>query len=156
MSNIIEDVQINLFIPNLKTRNEKQAYAILCRQIAAKTGHSAEYLQQNLLRKAKAESFTIGDGVALPNLQLHNIPRPFTALAVLEKPMNFKAADSKGIEFICFVLSPEREGPLHLRRLSRLSRMMKNPDVRTQIRESKDLDTLKLLLADSQEIMIAA
>jgi PTS system nitrogen regulatory IIA component len=54
------------------------------------------------------------------------------------------------------LLSPERDGPLHLRRLSSLSRLFKCDALVTKIKDAKDETTIRSLLIDPQGWMLAA
>lgn len=152
---MLQDIQVDLFLPDLKASSQTQVMELLARNAAIAANCPAAALLQCLQEKEMTSTFAIGDGVALPNLQLDNIHRPFKALAVLKTPVAFNAPDSKPVDFVCLMLSPEREGPLHLRRLARMSRLLKSPAMRSALREAEDLRALKHLLSDSQELLAA-
>jgi nitrogen PTS system EIIA component len=156
MSEMLQDIQVDLFLPDLKATNQKHVLQILAKQIAELTYISAEDLFAQLEEKEKTSTFAIGDGIALPNLQIRGIPYAFKALCTLKKPVDFQAADNHLIDTICLVISPHQEGPLHLRRLARMSRLLKNPDLRRRLRESSTANDMKSALSEPQSTMLAA
>ncbi len=156
MSEMLQDIQIDLFLPDLKASTQKKVLHILARYVASQAALSEADLLARLEEKDKTSTFAIGDGLALPNLQLKSLSRPFKALCTLKKPVDFQAADKRGVDVICLVLSPLQDGPLHLRRLARMSRLLKNTDLRRNLRDAPDAKTMKSLLSAPQAIILAA
>ena len=98
----------------------------------------------------------IGDGVATPNLKVKGLRKPFTILATLRRDVDVAANDEVPVGVVCLVLSPESEGPAHLRRLSRISRALKNAGLYKKIRNTKDADIIQSLFMDPDGWLLAA
>jgi PTS system nitrogen regulatory IIA component len=78
-------------------------------------------------------------------------------LATLAREIDdFKSADDQPVNLVAFILSPETDGPLHLRRLSRTSRMLKNETLRKRLQEAKDELAIRSLLIDPEGWVLAA
>jgi PTS system nitrogen regulatory IIA component len=84
------------------------------------------------------------------------LSHPVTLLATLNSEIDFGGTNDRPVHTICVLLSPERDGPLHLRRLSRLSRLFKCDALVTKIKDAKDETTIRSLLIDPQGWMLAA
>jgi nitrogen PTS system EIIA component len=145
-----------LFLPDLKPANQKHLLQMLAKQVADMTYISHEDLFTHLEEKEKISTFAIGNGIALPNLQMRGIQKSFKALCTLKRAIDFQAADSHPVDTICLILSPPQEGPLHLRRLARMSRLLKSPDLRRKLRLASTANDMKNVLSEPQSIMLAA
>jgi nitrogen PTS system EIIA component len=156
MSEMQQDIQIDLFLPNIKACSQKQLLNILVKHVAPLTFQPEKRLLKGLEEKEATSTFAIGDGIIVPNLQLMFIPKPFKALCTLKKPVDLGAADKRAIDTVCLVLSPLHEGPLHLRRLARMSRLLKNQNLRRALRDAPDAKSMKATLEEPQSIMLAA
>ena len=109
-----------------------------------------------MMDKEKDATSGVGHGVAIPHLKLSGIDKPFTALVSLNNALDFEAPDNKPVDLVCLVISPESDGPLHLRRLSRISRMLHNESLHEKICETDDADAIHALFMAPEEWMMAA
>jgi PTS system nitrogen regulatory IIA component len=157
MSGILQDIQVDLFLPELKASSQKQIFQMLAKEPTLRSICPQEDILSRLSAQEKINPSAIGDGVALLHLQLKYLYKPYKILATLKKPVAFQTPDAKPVDLVCLVLSPEHDGPpLHLRHLARMSRVLKNADLRRQIREAKDLHSIRSLLSTSERVMLAA
>jgi len=87
---------------------------------------------------------------------MRRIQSPFTMLMTIDKPSNHETPDGSPVDLYCLLISPLSDGPIHLRRLSRLSRLMKNETLHKRIRETQDSDVIRSLLLDPEGWLMAA
>ena len=156
MHNLEKDIQVDLVITDLKASNRKHALHILSQEICSFIPCHTSTLSDALMDAEQAGSSGIGDGVAIPHLKMKFLYRPFLALAVLAKPIKFDAIDQRPVDIIACLLSPELDGPLHLRRLSRLTRILKSRELCDVIRDTRDADTIRSLVLAPEGWMLAA
>jgi nitrogen PTS system EIIA component len=156
MSDLLQDIQVDLLLTDIKANNQKELLQILAKEVAPLTTCHPGDLYRWLMEKEKTSTFAIGDGLALPNLQVKYLYQSFKTLCVLKKPIDFQAPDARAVDLVCLVLSPDHEGPLHLRRLARMSRLLKSPDLRRRLLEAPDRQAMKSLIRTQQEWMQAA
>lgn len=147
---------IDCAIPDLKAGSARLALAALAEAAARETGIGARLIQDPLLAQESRQSSGIGDGVALPHLRLRGLSRPHILFARLQKPVDFEAVDARPVDLLLLLLSPETDGPLHLRRLARLTRLMRDETLRRHLRGTDDVDTLCALLSDARTRRLAA
>ncbi|MAF97360.1 MAG: PTS sugar transporter subunit IIA, partial [Micavibrio sp.] len=74
----------------------------------------------------------------------------------LDEEVDFMSSDMRGVRLFAMVLSPLREGPLHLRRVSRVVRLLKNEDLQMRLLEAEDEMQMQSLLVNPEGWMIAA
>ncbi len=156
MTNTSHDVQVDLILPGVSTFSRKQAFEILSKKIASKISCPADDIFMRLMSGERISPSGIGDGVAIPHMKLGRLSSPFAALATLNKPVSFDAADGKDVDIVYIVISPEDDGTQHLLRLSRISRILQNRELGRRVRESKDAESIRALLAAPGEWMMAA
>ena len=157
MTEISQDIQVDLVLSDINVFNRRQAFEILAKEISLRLEVPHDQVLEALHAKEQISTSGIGDGVAIPHVKLKNLPHRFSALAVLNNKIDFAAADNKPVDLICLLASPEHEGPQHLRRLARMSRLLQNHELRKRIREvAPDASGIRSLLAMPQEWMIAA
>lgn len=147
---------LDRIITDLNVHNVKQVYQELCRFAAEETGANPAVLFGRLMEKENRETSGIGDGVAIPHLSLDGISRGFMAFAQLQKPVDFNAIDTRPVDLVFLLISPAKDGPLHLSRLAGISRLFRNRQLRHHLRSTKDEDVLQALLLDPQNRSLAA
>lgn len=155
MSEILQDIQVDSVLPDVGAATMKQVFAALVKEACARITWPEAGLLDLLLQQEKNASFAIGHGIALPNLQLKFLYEPIKILALLRRPVDFRAADNRPVDIACLILSPQQDA-LHLRRLARMSRLLKSPELRQRMQETTDPQALKLLLGTSKSWMQAA
>ncbi len=151
-----ERLWIDLILPDLKASRVSQIYQSLSTQISALTGFPARTLLTQLNTREEQASSGIGEGVAIPHLRLPTLKKPFVACVRLQRPIDFKAVDDMPVDLMMLLLSPGGDGPHHLRRLSRISRLMRNPELLDDLRAAIDAESMRNMLAQGNQRLLAA
>ncbi len=152
----IKDIAIDSVLPTLKAETRKQVLLELSKEAAKHSGANAQIIYKTLCTAEEKHSSGIGDFVAIPHAKLKNLPQAITILARLHTPVSFDSNDGQPVDIACLVLSPERDGPLHLRRLSRISRLLKNKELHNKIKETNDAQTIRMLVIAPDGWLMAA
>jgi PTS system nitrogen regulatory IIA component len=66
--------------------------------------------------------------------------------ARLERPIDFEALDGQPVDLVFLLLAPEGAGADHLKTLARVARLLRNPEVAQQLRQSRDAEALYAVL----------
>lgn len=157
MSDYVKDIQFNLITPGVKAANHKQALLCMAEKAADYLNISDKILYSRLMDKETISSSGIGNGVAIPHLKMRRVRVPFTMLMTLNNEVTCDAPDGRPVDLYGFLISPMEDGPLHLRRLSRISRLLQNEALHKRLRETQDRDVIQSALIDpSGGWMIAA
>lgn len=148
---------VDAIIPELKVPNQKQAFQVLCEYAAREIGLDQKKLLTRLLAwERKTAASGIGNGVAIPHLVLEEISKPFMLFARAPQKIIYDAVDGAPVDLIFMILSPESDGPFHLQRLARISRMLRNHALCESLRCADNADTLHALLFDQSGQRMAA
>src|SRR5436305_3348874 len=140
-------VSPNAIIPALKVNGKKQALQEIAAKAAALTGQSERSIFEILLQREKLGSTGVGNGVAIPHGKLPKLGQVFGLFARLERPVDFEALDGQPVDLIFLLLAPEGAGADHLKALARVARLLRDSEVVTRLRETRDPEALYAVLA---------
>lgn len=136
-------------IPSLKANSQKQAFQQITEQAAKDTRLDAKRLLTRLLTwEGKSVSSGIGGGVAIAQLTARDLDTPYMLFARLPQMIGYNAVDGAPVDLIALLLSPKQDGPYHLQRLARLSRLLRDQNFCRRLRGAESKDALQALLAD--------
>lgn len=150
------DIHFDAVLPRIGAGSARQVLSILAHEAAKKTCVSASFLFWNLWENEHLEPSGIGDSVAVAQLQIAGPQKAIKILATLKHGVDFGACDGLPVDLACLVISPAGDGPLHLRRLSRVSRLLKNDILHKRLLEANDSDAIRSLLIDPEGWLLAA
>lgn len=156
MLSYMKDLKFDLVLPNLKATSREQALHLAADAVAKHIKVSGDLLFQGLAEKRRVERSCVGEGLAIADLKIRGLQRPFMVLTRFSHDVDFQAMDKQPVNLMCIVLSPERDGPIHLRRVARVSRLLKNSDLQQKLREASNEDAMRSLLIDPEGWMLAA
>ena len=156
MTTYTKDIQFNLVVSNIKANTHNQALATLAKNAADYLNISEKTLLQRINDKEDLSISTIGDGVAIPHLKMRRIDKPFTMLMTLDGGVHCDTPDGQPVKIYGLLISPSDDGPIHLRRLSRVSRLLQNKTLHKRIEETQDRDVIQSLLMNPEGWLMAA
>ena len=101
---------------------------------------------RELLEREILGSTGIGDGVAIPHGKLHIIPEMIVAFGRSLNGVNYDSIDSQPVYLFFLLVTPEDMPGEHLRALARISRILKNPVLRDNLRRASRREELLRLI----------
>jgi PTS system nitrogen regulatory IIA component len=107
---------------------------------------AAEILDALLAREAQG-STGVGAGVGLPHARLRGLVRMRAVFLRLDQPVDFDAVDDRPVDLLFALFAPEDANTEHLRALARVSRLLRQTEIRRQLRQARTPDALHALLA---------
>jgi PTS system nitrogen regulatory IIA component len=105
-----------------------------------------EELVRILFEREALGSTGIGDGVAIPHGKLPMRGEMTVAFGRSSKGVDFQAMDSKPVFLFFLLVTPEDKPGDHLKALARISRILKNPDLRESLRTAPHRRELQRLI----------
>jgi len=109
-------------------------------------GLDAQAVLDGLLEREAAGSTGVGYGVAIPHARIPGLDRTLGLFLKLESPVPFEAVDDQPVDLLFVLLSPDDGGVDHLRALARVSRLLRQADLRAQLRQARGAETVLALL----------
>ncbi|MDP1630501.1 MAG: PTS IIA-like nitrogen regulatory protein PtsN [Caulobacter sp.] len=127
--------------------NKRQVLSAVA-DIAARNFHlEAGDILEALLEREAAGSTGLGNGVAIPHARLASLPRMQGVFMRLEQPTAFESLDHQPVDLIFALFAPPQADTEHLRTLARVSRLLRQGDLRQQLRQARTAEAIHALLA---------
>jgi PTS system nitrogen regulatory IIA component len=120
-------------------------------EIAARLyGLKASAIADSLIERERKGSTGVGAGVAVPHARVEGLTRLRGIFMRLETPIDFGAVDDQPVDLVFVLLAPADAKTEHLQALARISRALRKPELREQLRQARTQDALHaLLVADT-------
>jgi nitrogen PTS system EIIA component len=143
-------------LPSVKATSKKQVLEAIAEHAGPLSGLSARLVFDSLLQRERLGSTGIGGGIAIPHGKFEGLPRLFGLFARLERPIDFEALDGQPVDLVFTLLAPEGAGADHLKGLSRIARVLRNPAITAKIRTLREADVIHAILTAPVETVRAA
>lgn len=132
--------------PRVSAPNKRQALAIVSDVAARNFGIDAGAALEALAEREAAGSTGVGYGVAVPHARVEGMDRVRGVFLRLDHPVAFDAIDDLPVDLIFALFAPPKAGVEHLRALARVSRLLRQADLREQLRQARTADAVHALL----------
>ena len=141
-------------IPALKVNSKKQLLQELAAKASRITGVSERDVFDVILQRERLGSTGVGHGIAIPHGKLSSISSITGVFARLETPVDFEALDDKPVDLVFLLLAPEGAGADHLKALSRIARVLRDPELVAKLRAT-DSDTAIYTFLNQEQVNAA-
>lgn len=126
--------------------NKKKALAVIAEIAARNFSLDAGDVLEALSDREAAGSTGVGYGVAIPHARLESLQRMRAVFVRLEQPVDFDSVDDQPVDLLIALFAPKNAGAEHLRALARVSRIMRQSELRQQLRNARTADAVHALL----------
>lgn len=133
--------------PRASASSKRQVLAVVSEMASRNFGLNAGKVLDALLEREQAGSTGVGHGVAVPHARVEGLDRMRGIFIRLDQPVDFGSIDDQPVDLIFALLAPENAGSEHLRALARVSRVLRQGDLREQLRHARTPDAIHVLLA---------
>lgn len=129
---------------------KRQALTLVAEIAARQFGLDATTVLEGLLDREAAGSTGVGYGVAVPHARLEGLTRMRGVFVRLDQPVDFESVDEQPVDLIFALFAPPNASSEHLRALARVSRMLRQGDLREHLRQAHTPDAVHALLVQEQ------
>lgn len=131
----------------VSAKDKRQVLGVIADVAARVLGIDAVQALEGLCEREAAGSTGVGEGVALPHARVPGLDRVRAVFVRLETPVAFDALDDKPVDLFLALFAPTGADSQHLRALARVSRLLRQPELREQLRHARSADAVHVLLA---------
>jgi nitrogen PTS system EIIA component len=153
---LTELLHFDAVMPTVRAQSKKQLLEMVSAHAARLTGLAERVIFDSLLQRERLGSTGIGNGIAIPHGKFEGLDRLVGLFARIEKPIDFEALDGAPVDLAFVLLAPEGAGADHLKGLSRVARILRDPAVTAKLRSSREADVIYALLTQNGEQSKAA
>lgn len=126
--------------------NKRQTLAVIAEIAARNFGLDGGDILDALTEREMAGSTGVGHGVAVPHARLDGMERMRGVFVRLEHPVEFDAVDDQPVDLLFALFAPKDAGAEHLRALARVSRLLRQAEVRERLRQARTADAIHAIL----------
>lgn len=136
--------------------NKKKALAVIAETAARSFGLEPGQVLDALMEREVAGSTGVGHGVAVPHARLEGLERMRGVFVRLEQPVEFESVDDQPVDLLFALFAPKNAGAEHLRALAKVSRLLRQGELREQLRKARSADAVHALLVQDMSARPAA
>tara|TARA_Y100001954_G_scaffold116057_1_gene125547 strand:- start:109 stop:576 length:468 start_codon:yes stop_codon:yes gene_type:complete len=137
MLNLEEILNPNSFLLIQHPTSKKMVFDKICYKAFEKYNIDKNLLLNNLIKREKIGTTTIGNGIAIPHVQNDKVTKPSCIVAILSDGLDFDALDNNPVDIIVFLILPEVSKPENLLILAQVSRLLRDPEITDKLRGCK-------------------
>lgn len=105
----------------------------LAGMVAPAIGVDRSLVEALLSEREQLQSTGIGDGVAIPHTSVEEADQQAAALILCPQGIPFDAIDGQSVTIVFGLVGPKRNTGEHLRTLARISRLLREPAMRSKL-----------------------
>jgi PTS system nitrogen regulatory IIA component len=143
---ISDILSTNSIFTEVKANNKRQLLQELAVKMATISQLDERLLSDAILERENLGSTGYGRGAAFPHARIEGPKSVQAVFARLESPIDFDAIDTKPVDLVFMLVSPETDGADHLTALATLSRILKNEETCEKLRKAKSRDEIYAIL----------
>lgn len=125
--------------------SKRQALHVVAEAAAQVLGLDDARVLEALLEREALGSTGLGSGVAVPHARIPGLDRVVAVFVRLDHPVAYGAVDDRPVDLLFGLFAPPRDGAEHLRALAAVSRALRSPQLREQVRQARTTDAIRAL-----------
>lgn len=155
--NIISLLDIETVIPDLKAGTKEEVLDELIAALSSKvSGEKLEAIRDAVLEREKIMSTGVGKGLAIPHGKASGITENYAAFGLLSNPVDYEAIDGEPVTMVFLLVGPQSSNSLHIKMLSRISRLMNNSGFREQLLECTTAEEILQMFEEEEKAHFGA
>ena len=135
--------------------SKRQALSVVADAAAKALKLKASDIFDALMDREAQGSTGVGRGVAVPHARLNGLDRMRAVVVRLERPVPFDAVDEQPVDILFALFAPEGADSEHLRALARVSRLLRQGEIREHLRQARSPDAILAVLSREAEASAA-
>jgi PTS system nitrogen regulatory IIA component len=149
---IAEILQEQCVVTDIRGKTKKEIITELVEALAnARLVKDVEPVVNVVMDREKLGSTGIGNGVAVPHGKLKNINNIMCAFGRSQNGVDFDAVDRAPVHIFFLVLAPEDSASLHLKVLSRITKILRDQSLRKKIIKLSNVHELYMSILEEDE-----
>jgi PTS system nitrogen regulatory IIA component len=144
---ITEFLKLEAVVPQLSGRTKGEVLQELANALVKIAPHiPATRIHEVLSEREKIGSTGMEKGVAIPHGRLAELSALVACFAVSKEGVDFEARDGKPAHFFFALVAPENSAGVHLKALSKVSRLFRSDALRDAILSANTADAIYTLI----------
>jgi len=146
---ILDFLQSDAILPSLKSETKEAVLAELVEPIAVSNpGIDSSGLVKILIARENLGSTGIGGGIAIPHGKYEGLQQLTASFGRSTKGIDFNSMDNKPAYLFFLIVAPMGCAGEHLKALARISRLFKDPLLKTSLQKAQTADDIFRIIED--------
>ncbi|RZJ17570.1 MAG: transcriptional regulator [Brevundimonas sp.] len=125
--------------------SKRQALHVVAEAAAQALELDEARVMEALLEREALGATGLGSGVAVPHARIPGLDKVVGVFVRLDHPVAYGAVDDRPVDLLFALFAPPRDGAEHLRALAAVSRALRSPQLREQVRQARTVDAIRAL-----------
>jgi mannitol/fructose-specific phosphotransferase system IIA component (Ntr-type) len=139
-------------IPDLDAGNKEEAINNLVNTLTSRLDdETIGAVRKAVMERESIMSTGVGKGLAIPHGKCRNLTETYAAFGKLRQPVEYNAIDGEPVVILFLLVGPESQNSVHIKMLSRISRLLNSSSFREKLLESSDARTIIELFQSEEE-----
>jgi len=148
---ILDVLRKDAVIVDLKSTEKKGVIEELVVPLAQASGANPGDLVKVLMERERLGSTGIGGGIGIPHGKLKGLDSLVVGFGLSRKGVNFESMDGRPTYIFFLLVTPENSIDIHLKLLSRISRILKNDLLKQRLRNAESSEDVLDIIREEDE-----
>lgn len=135
----------------LKANDKKGILDELVAPVAQLTGASHEDLVKVLMERERLGSTGIGGGIGIPHGKYKDLESLVLGFGFSRKGVDFESLDGRPTHIFFLLLTPENSAGIHLKLLARISKLLRDDDIKTRLMQAENAEDVLAVIAEEDK-----
>ena len=151
--NIFSLLNTETVLPNLEATDKTEVLDKLVSSLEGKVSNGElEKIREAVFEREQIMSTGVGKGLAIPHGKAAGIEQTYAAFAILKDPVDYEAIDDEPVNMVFLLVGPQASNSLHIKMLSRISRLMNNSEFRSRLHECSTAEEIIEQFKDQEHV----
>lgn len=140
-------------VTNLAGTNKEECIRNLIDKLAEyKVITNREQIFNAVIERENIMTTGVGNGIAIPHCKEDSIKNFAVSIGITENRIDFESIDGNPVHIVFLLVGPESQPGMHIKLLSRISRLMNQEEVRNRVLgAASSVEIYDLLLAEENQ-----
>ena len=138
-------------IHKLKARCKREVLQSMAERASKLVDTPTGEIVATLLEREQLGSTGVGDGVAIPHAKIEGLNKITGVLALLDTPVSFDSAEDQPVDIVFMLLAPANATAAHLKALAKVSRLLRNRNMRDALRGADSAESVFAIAVSDQQ-----
>ncbi|MFO8029360.1 MAG: PTS sugar transporter subunit IIA [Cyclonatronaceae bacterium] len=139
-------------IPDLAAGSKEEAINNLVDTLSSRMDkETLAAVRKAVMERENIMSTGVGKGLAIPHGKTRELAETFAAFGKLRKPVEYDSIDGEPVMILFLLVGPESQNSIHIKMLSRISRLLNSSSFREKLLQSNDAQTIIELFRSEEE-----
>jgi mannitol/fructose-specific phosphotransferase system IIA component (Ntr-type) len=107
-------------------------------------------IEEAVLEREQVMSTGVGKRLGIPHAKLPQLDQNLAVFARLDSPLEYGSIDNQPVELVVLLIGSQDKASVHIKLLSRVSRLMNNDLLRNQLFDAKNEDQILEIFTEEE------